>query len=201
MKSSEQTTRERIVDAAFRAFIEKGYAGTSTLEIATRAKVSKRDLYAHFDSKEALLATGIAERTREMVRPLALPEVGEKAGLEATLLRLGQTFLMGVTDPHVIAVHRLAIAEAHRSPELARTLNENGRDATVKLLAGFLHEARARAQVGPHDPVEMAGVFYSLVQGDLLVRILLGVADRPTARAAAARTRRAVEHFLRLYKD
>ncbi len=36
----------RILDAAFEAFREKGYAATSTLEIATRARVSKRELYA-----------------------------------------------------------------------------------------------------------------------------------------------------------
>jgi AcrR family transcriptional regulator len=42
--------RERILRAAFLAFMEDGYAGTSTLDIATRAKVSKRDLYANFGS-------------------------------------------------------------------------------------------------------------------------------------------------------
>ena len=31
--------RKRILGAAFKLFVEKGYAGTSTLEVATRAKV------------------------------------------------------------------------------------------------------------------------------------------------------------------
>jgi AcrR family transcriptional regulator len=42
----ETAVRERILEAAFRAFMESGYATTSTLEIATRARVSKRELYA-----------------------------------------------------------------------------------------------------------------------------------------------------------
>src|SRR5215469_8391229 len=38
--------RERILEAAFAAFMKSGYAAASTLEIATRARVSKRELYA-----------------------------------------------------------------------------------------------------------------------------------------------------------
>ena len=37
--------RQRILGAAFSAFMANGYAETSTLEIATRARVSKRALY------------------------------------------------------------------------------------------------------------------------------------------------------------
>jgi AcrR family transcriptional regulator len=52
---TDKATRARIIGAAFQAFMEKGYAGTSTLEIATRAKISKRDLYANFPNKQAIL--------------------------------------------------------------------------------------------------------------------------------------------------
>src|SRR4029077_10846648 len=38
----ETAVRERILEAAFAAFIKSGYATASTLEIATRACVSKR---------------------------------------------------------------------------------------------------------------------------------------------------------------
>ena len=48
--SVENPMCERILGAAFKAFTENGYADTSTLEIATRAKVSKRDLYSNFGS-------------------------------------------------------------------------------------------------------------------------------------------------------
>jgi AcrR family transcriptional regulator len=51
--------QERILGAAFKAFTEDGYGETSTLEIARRAKVSKRDLYAKFGSKHAVLVACI----------------------------------------------------------------------------------------------------------------------------------------------
>src|SRR5579872_5966383 len=45
-----------ILGAAFSVLMERGYAGASTLEIARRARVSKRELYAAFGSKEGILA-------------------------------------------------------------------------------------------------------------------------------------------------
>ena len=47
--------RGRILEAAFSAFAEHGFADTSTLEIATRARASKRELYAEFGSKRGIL--------------------------------------------------------------------------------------------------------------------------------------------------
>ena len=61
--------RERILGAAMKAFMELGYAQTSTLEIATRAQVSKREIYALFGSKQAILAACVADRAQRMRLP------------------------------------------------------------------------------------------------------------------------------------
>ena len=66
-------SRERILNAAFSSFTEKGYARTSTLEIATRAKVSKRELYALCSDKSALLRDAVTERAKRMRLALELP--------------------------------------------------------------------------------------------------------------------------------
>ena len=59
---SEPSVRGRILAAAFSAFTERGFAETSTLEIATRARASKRELYALFGSKQDMLIACISER-------------------------------------------------------------------------------------------------------------------------------------------
>ena len=61
-KGSIQAVRQRILEAAFAAFREKGYAGATTREIAARAKVSKRDLYTLFPDKQTMLAACIRSR-------------------------------------------------------------------------------------------------------------------------------------------
>jgi AcrR family transcriptional regulator len=80
---AENPMRERILGAAFRAFTEDGYAGTSTLDIARRAKVSKRDLYAHFGSKQQMLAACIKGRADRMRVPPDLPAPRTRQMLEA----------------------------------------------------------------------------------------------------------------------
>ena len=54
--------RSRILDAAFALFMQHGYAATSTLEIATRARVSKRDLYTLVGNKQEMLAACVSAR-------------------------------------------------------------------------------------------------------------------------------------------
>jgi AcrR family transcriptional regulator len=117
-KSSEQPIRERVLGAAFAAFTERGYEGTSTLEIATRASVSKRELYALFHNKQAMLAACIAERAKRMRLPLELPAVRDRGTLATTLMAFGTAVLREVSHPKVLAVYRLAIAEAERAPGL-----------------------------------------------------------------------------------
>lgn len=62
--------RESILTAAFRLFLENGYAGTSLTRILAEVPFSKGALYYHFDSKEALL-DAVIERffTRSVTVP------------------------------------------------------------------------------------------------------------------------------------
>src|ERR1700704_3538696 len=57
----DTAVRARILDAASAAFMKSGYARTSTLEIATRARVSKRELYALVGNKREMLIACIGE--------------------------------------------------------------------------------------------------------------------------------------------
>ena len=56
MPRSGERTRQRILDAAYRLFRRKGYTRVSMDEIAATTTVTKRTLYYHFESKDALLA-------------------------------------------------------------------------------------------------------------------------------------------------
>ncbi len=47
-------TRERLVRAGLDLFTSQGYRGTTTLEIAARARIAEATIYRHFVGKEAL---------------------------------------------------------------------------------------------------------------------------------------------------
>ena len=195
----ERSKRERILDAAFGAFLTKGFSGTSTLEIATRAKVSKRELYALFKNKEDLFAAGIKGRTDLMRTPLVSPDLSSAEALKKTLMAYGVSLLTGVTHPHVLAVHRLVIAEAQRAPELAAILDREGRQANVTALAATIRDAQARGLVGPGDPTALAHVFSAILWGDLFTRLLLRVEKEPSRAEIERRAREATATFLVLH--
>src|SRR4051794_37159396 len=139
----EAAVRERILGAAFSAFMEAGYAATSTLEIATRARVSKRELYALVGNKEQMLEACVRERATRLRAPADVPEPRDRETLERVLVAFGTQLLRETTDLTVVAVFRLAIAEAVRAPEVARTLHVLGQQATRAALAGIMESARA----------------------------------------------------------
>src|SRR5499427_6002391 len=107
----EPAVRERILEAAFAAFMKNGYAATSTLEIATRASVSKRELYALVGNKQEMLIACISERAKRLDVPADLPELRDRETLAQVLASFGTKLVREVSDPTVIGVFRLAIAE------------------------------------------------------------------------------------------
>src|SRR3984893_9475066 len=118
--AEDPPARERILDAAFSAFMESGFAEASTLEIATRARVSKRELYALVGSKQKMLAACISERAKRLQLPADVPQPHDRETLSRVLVTFGTQPLREITDPTVVAVFRLAIAEAVRAPEVAQ---------------------------------------------------------------------------------
>jgi len=60
-------TRRRIIAAARKVFVKKGYARATIEEITAAAGVSRATLYLHFDSKFALLAAATQKMRAEAV--------------------------------------------------------------------------------------------------------------------------------------
>jgi len=198
MSRADDPIRARILDAAFAAFMENGYAQTTTLEIATRAQVSKRELYAVVGKKADMLAACIEERARRLRMPVYAPPAQDREGLTGLLQGFGARFLLELTDPAVIAVFRLAIAEAERAPEVARTLDRVGRDASRGALREMLTRAHADGLIAA-DPAMVAEQFMALLWGELLFGLLLRVKARPTRKQLEQRARQATAAIVSLY--
>jgi AcrR family transcriptional regulator len=196
--TEENPVRRRIIDAAFSAFTESGYAETTTLEIATRAHVSKRALYELFGNKQEMLVACISERAARLRSPADLPGPRDREALAQVLVGFGTQILSEVSDPAVVAIFRLAIAEAARAPEVAQTLNSLARETSRAARIGVMTLARASGLLDG-SPAEMAEQFSALLWGNLMISLLLRVVDRPSPREIARRARDAAAAFLRLY--
>jgi AcrR family transcriptional regulator len=194
----EPRVRKRILKAAFAAFMKSGYATTSTLEIATRAHVSKRELYRIVGKKREMLIACISNRAQRLDVPADLPELRDRETLAQVLASFGTKLVREVSDPTVIAVFRLAIADAVQAPEVARALNSIGRETSRAALRKIMSLAQASGLLSGR-PAELAEQFVGLLWGQLMVSLLLGVAERPTPREVGRRARIAAAAFLQLH--
>ena len=70
--AAKEATHERIVQAAARAIRRSGYGGTGVADIMKAAGLTHGAFYAHFESREAMLA-----------------EAADRAGAESNALRPG----------------------------------------------------------------------------------------------------------------
>jgi AcrR family transcriptional regulator len=191
----KSTARARILEAAFGAFVKNGYAAASMLAIATQAQVSKRDLYALVGNKQAMLEACIRERAKRLQVPADLPMPVDRDELAQVLIAFGSQLIREISDPTVIAVFRLAIAEAIQAPEVATVLDAFGREASRAALRKIMVAAQTSGLLKGRNE-QLAEEFFALLFGDLMMNLLLRVAQRPTAREMTARARRAVERFL-----
>jgi AcrR family transcriptional regulator len=191
-------TRRRVLQAAFDAFQERGYTGTSTLEIATRAKVSKRELYVLFADKQDILLECIIARAQAMRKPLNIPLPDDARALADALRSFGISHIRGVTHSEVLAVFRFAILVSDDSPEIARIL-EKSRQWSRDAIARMLSHSQNKGFLGAGDPAEIASGFFSVLWGDLLIRLLMRVAKSPANPEIERRADKAARWVLSQY--
>jgi AcrR family transcriptional regulator len=191
--------RRAILTAAVGVLMEKGYARASTLEIATRAHVSKRELYAEFGSKRGILEALIDSASTEMQVPLVSAEIGDRHALAAALTAYGIAALRTLTNPYVLAMYRLAVAEAPGNTELGEILDASGRAPNRRMLVELVQRGQTAGFLGAAEPLDIAREFFSLLIGDLMVWLLVGVNATPGTAEIRGRAERATGTVLALH--
>ncbi len=87
-KRNAEATRGELLDAATEVFAETGYHGARVDDIATRARVNKRMIYAYFGDKEGLYRSVLAsyfERISELASANEAAESDPWAATEAVI--------------------------------------------------------------------------------------------------------------------
>ena len=146
-----------------------------------------------------MLIACISERAKRLDVPADLPVPRDRETLAQVLASFGTKLLREISDPTVIAVFRLAIAEAGHAPEVARTLNSIGREASRAALRKIMARAQESGLLDRPSCRTCSEQFAGLLWRDLMVSLLLGVAERPNPREIAGRARDAAAAFLLLH--
>lgn len=196
--ASEAARRAAILDAAGCVFTEKGFEAATTLDIARLARVSKRDLYRLFDSKQGLLEALVATHTAAMEFDPRLGDPVDRARFLEILREFGRRFLSEYLDPRRVGLYRLAIAEAPRSTRLSEALQAQGAERVKRSAIAFIGAAVARGVVAPQDAEPVMTAFFDVLVGSFHLGMLLGLHGTPTAAEIAVQADRAVEMVARM---
>jgi AcrR family transcriptional regulator len=181
MKGTADETRRRILEAAYDLFYAEGFGRVGIDRVAAQAKVTKRTLYYHFDSKDALLGAVL-----EFHHGLALARIAEWAeplgGADARTF-LGSLF--GDLERWSLAprwtgagMTRLVMELADLPGHPARAIAARHKAAIEDWLAAAL------AARGADDPRAAARTVKLLLEGAQAMILISG--DRSYAATAAA---------------
>jgi AcrR family transcriptional regulator len=170
----------RILAAAHKVFLDRGFEGASIDEIAEVARAGKPTIYARFSDKRALFTAVVMRDVLSSITEFKA-EVPAGACIEERLTSAASTLLHWGLDSERIALMRLAIAEARRFPDLASTVRHRARDLStelgVRLLGQLTHsdELRSLPAFAPEHLATTARLFLDLVAVPLLFQALFEV--------------------------
>ncbi|ACA20848.1 transcriptional regulator, TetR family [Methylobacterium sp. 4-46] len=174
----------RLVEAATRLFMERGFEGTSMDAVAEAAGVSKPTLYGRYRDKRALFTAVLRERVAAWLAPLsaAAEAQARRAGpadVEGVLHDLSRALLAEATLPGAEALKRCIVAQAMDFPEIARLAHEEGWLRGVRAVAALLAGFADRGQIVLEDPEIAADLFLNLVLGRQSRLALYGIRTDP----------------------
>lgn len=157
------TTHERIVDAAARAIRRGGYSGLGIAEIMKSVGLTHGGFYAHFASRDAMLAEAADRAGAEMVA--LITQVTTAALPEEALGRLVQTYL---SEQHLEGVENGCPIAALGS-EMPRQAPEVRHVATCRIKEMIDVVARQLPSRGEGDVNKEALVTLSTMVGALIL--------------------------------
>jgi TetR/AcrR family transcriptional regulator, mexJK operon transcriptional repressor len=145
--------RRAILDAAREVFLSSGYRGASMDEVAAIAQVSKVTVYKHFSDKRSLftsVVTSAIDEAEQSTHSL-VDRLGQSTDLAKDLRTFARQHVVEVTQPHLIQMRRMIIAEAGRFPELAQAWHRSGPERAHATLAKQIKQLTARGLLQATD--------------------------------------------------
>ena len=187
MAGRKDETRRRIVDAAYECFWRAGFRRTNVDGIAAQAGVTKRTLYAHFRSKDDLLAEVLrhySELAMARMRHIEARLPRDRDGMIAAYFSQLADWAAATPRWSGSGFTRLVVELADLPGHPARAIARRAKATTEQWLADLLK------RVGVTRPGERAREMMLLLEGAMALMLIHG--DRKYIDAAARAAKRLV---------
>lgn len=196
---------EAILFAAIPTFVEKGYDNASMDDIAARASTTKRTVYSHFGSKEALFRSALVKAVELFQNEM--PRLADPSDPAREL----ETFAMGFSDLSTwrgaVRLQRVVMGGAERFADLGRMLHKDIIEHAEAMLADYFEAVAMRAPQCPartrDDYVRLASIFLNMTTGPQRFATLLEyrqpIAFHPHASAPSDADRPAIRQAIAIF--
>lgn len=162
MLNRSATKRRAMLDAGIVELAERGLAGASMESIASRAAVSKRTLYKHFPSKEAVLEAVLALLI-ERVDPLSKLHYDSQRDFIEQLRDVGVHEMQLICDPDFVRLSRVLMVECMRSKAQSQQLMTRFGEKEHSVYHWF-QQAGDAGQLGKLDARVAGDIFMALLK-------------------------------------
>lgn len=159
--ASRGGSREAVVDAATRLFLERGFGAVSMDDLAEAAGVARRTLYNQFASKEEIFREMLRRVSQQLEH--ALPPGIETSGEVEEVLRLvAQAILQLHKHSEYVGFLRMVLADHRQFPWIAKAFAAV-MDPQTERLTRFLAQQTAMGVLDCHNPILAAHQFMGML--------------------------------------
>ncbi len=198
MSTRSALKRQAIIDAAKQAFQELGVQGTSMDELSARAQVSKRTVYNHFASKEALVMYLIGELWQQATLSPGC-NYNPNNDLHAQLRTLLALEIKTICNPQYIELNRMAFDYFFHQPDALHKEMEKFK-ANETGVQRWIKAAAADGRLKQLDPEIASGQIHNLIKGSCFWPQLLQLSGPPNQAEQEALAERTAAMFLSYYQ-
>ena len=194
----ENTTKEKILDAALVSFAENGYRGTNLRDLAAGLGLSKSALYRHYESKE-----DIWNAVLDRMEAYYVSRFGSLEELPPTPMSCDELYkttmrMLDFTmhDKRVILTRRLLLTEQFRDERARHFATLHFLNGTKEVFTKFFAEMMETGILKKDDPDMLAFAYTAPITA------LIHYCDRePEKEPEIMRQIEAfVQHFIKLYE-
>lgn len=168
--------QKKIIIAAIESFSEKGYAATSTSEIAKKAGVAEGTIFRHYKTKKDLLMGIIAPMLAKLIAPFVIKDLYKV--IDRKYERY-EDFLRAIVENRIaflknnMPLLKILIQEIPFHPELKELFKEHIANKVLDRLVQLVQYYQNKGQIIDIPAYSVIRVTLTSIFGFLLTRYLL----------------------------
>ncbi|PLR85552.1 MULTISPECIES: TetR/AcrR family transcriptional regulator [Bacillus] len=168
--------QRKIIAAAIESFSEKGFAATSTSEIAKKAGVAEGTIFRHYKTKKDLLLSIVVPMMAKFIAPFVINDLNKVLN---TRYENYEDFLRAMIENRVIffknnlPLFKILFQEIPFHPELKKLFKEHLAEKVYERFTELIHYYQAKGQIIDLPPYSVVRLTASTIFGYIIGRYLL----------------------------